>query len=217
MKKLPDQSAPISGEEEGWLLRLYVAGQTPKSMAAISNLTKICDEYLTDKYEIEVVDLHEHPDLASENQIVAVPTLLRVLPAPVRKMIGDLSSAGCKAEIERVLLEKLPSQPALPMKKAEDNEDENEDRWLLRLYVAGQTPKSVAAISNLKKICEEHLVSSYEIEVIDLLENPHLASENQIIAIPTLLRILPSPVRKLIGDLSNSERTLIGLDLQPKN
>ena len=92
---------------------------------------------------------------------------------------------------------------------------ENDERWTLRLYVAGHTQKSVAAIRNLKIICEEHLAGRYEIEVIDLLENPHLASEHQILAIPTLLRILPSPVRKLIGDLSNTERTLIGLDLLP--
>ena len=92
---------------------------------------------------------------------------------------------------------------------------ENDERWTLRLYVAGHTQKSVAAIRNLKIICEEHLAGRYEIEVIDLLENPHLASEHQILAIPTLLRVLPPPVRKLIGDLSNIERTLIGLDLLP--
>ena len=86
--------------------------------------------------------------------------------------------------------------------------------WILRLYVAGQTPKSVAAFANLKKICEEHLAGLYQIEVIDLLVNPQLARDDQILAIPTLLRKLPSPVRKLIGDLSNTERTLVGLDLK---
>ncbi len=90
------------------------------------------------------------------------------------------------------------------------------EQWILRLFVAGQTLKSVAAIKNLNIICNEHLAGRYEIEVIDLLEHPHLAGEHQILAIPTLLRVLPSPVRKLIGDLSNTERTLIGLDLLPK-
>ena len=87
--------------------------------------------------------------------------------------------------------------------------------WQLRLYVAGQTPKSVAALTNLRRICEEHLAGQYEIEVIDLLERPQLAQGEQIVAIPTLERRLPEPVRKIIGDLSNTERVLIGLDLRP--
>lgn len=87
--------------------------------------------------------------------------------------------------------------------------------WELRLYVAGQTPKSVAAFANLKKLCEERLAGQYRIEVIDLLENPKLAKGDQILAIPTLVRKLPEPVRKIIGDLSNTERVLVGLDLVP--
>ncbi len=86
--------------------------------------------------------------------------------------------------------------------------------WELRLYVAGQTPKSIAAFANLKKICEEHLAGQYEIEVIDLLKNPQLASGDQILAIPTLVRKLPEPIRKIIGDLSNTERVLVGLNLR---
>ena len=85
--------------------------------------------------------------------------------------------------------------------------------WQLRLYVAGQTPKSVAAFANLKRICDEHLKGQYTIEVIDLLENPKLAKGDQILAIPTLVRNLPQPIRKIIGDLSNTERVLVGLDL----
>ncbi len=89
------------------------------------------------------------------------------------------------------------------------------DTYILRLYVAGQTPRCVTAFANLKKICEEHLAGQYRIEVIDLLENPKLAQGDQILAIPTLVRKLPEPVRKIIGDLSNTERVLVGLDLQP--
>lgn len=85
----------------------------------------------------------------------------------------------------------------------------------LRLYVAGETPRSVAAIRNLKKICEEHLAGRYRIEVVDLLENPQLARGDQILAIPTLVRKLPSPIRKIIGDLSKTDRVLVGLDLRP--
>jgi len=86
--------------------------------------------------------------------------------------------------------------------------------WQLRLYVAGQTPKSLTAFSNLKKICEDHLKGRYSIEVIDLLEQPQLSKGDQILAIPTLVRKLPQPVRKIIGDLSNTERVLVGLDLR---
>jgi circadian clock protein KaiB len=86
--------------------------------------------------------------------------------------------------------------------------------WRLRLYVAGQTPKSLAAFSNLKAICETHLNGRYRLEVIDLLERPHLAKGDQILAIPTLVRKLPQPVRKIIGDLSDSDRVLVGLDLR---
>lgn len=89
--------------------------------------------------------------------------------------------------------------------------------WNLRLYVAGQTPKSLAAFANLKTLCEEHLRGKYTIEVIDLLENPQLAAGDQILAIPTLVRKLPPPLRKIIGDLSNTERVLIGLDLKPRS
>jgi circadian clock protein KaiB len=83
----------------------------------------------------------------------------------------------------------------------------------LRLYVAGQTPKSLAAISNLKKICDEHAQAAYHIEVIDLIKNPALARDHQIVAIPTLVRSLPVPIRKIIGDLSDTERVLVGLQI----
>lgn len=88
--------------------------------------------------------------------------------------------------------------------------------WDLRLYVAGQTPKSVTALANLKRFCEEHLAGQYRIEVIDLMKNPQLARSDQILAIPTLVRRLPEPIRKIIGDLSNSERVLVGLNLEPR-
>ncbi len=91
-----------------------------------------------------------------------------------------------------------------------------QETYILRLYVAGQTPRCVTAFANLKKICEEYLAGQYRIEVIDLLENPQLAAGDQILAIPTLVRKLPEPVRKIIGDLSNTERVLVGLDLQPE-
>lgn len=89
------------------------------------------------------------------------------------------------------------------------------EKWKLRLYVAGDTPKSLRAFANLKELCEKYLKGRYRIEVIDLLEHPEMARGDQIVAVPTLIRELPEPVRKIIGDLSNAERTLIGLALQP--
>ena len=94
--------------------------------------------------------------------------------------------------------------------------DTDTRRWNLRLYIAGQTPKSVAALANLRRICDEHMNGQYEVEVIDLMESPHLAQKDQIVAIPTLVRQLPEPLKRIIGDLSNTQRVLIGLDLQPR-
>ena len=96
------------------------------------------------------------------------------------------------------------------------DETPDEEVWNLRLYVAGQTAKSIKAFANLKKICEEHLAGKYTIEVIDLSANPRLAKGDQILALPTLVRKLPPPLRKIIGDLSDSERVLVGLDLRPR-
>ena len=89
------------------------------------------------------------------------------------------------------------------------------ERWELRLYVAGQTPKSILALKNINKYCQEHLNGQYSIEVIDLLKNPQLAEGDQIFAIPTLVRKFPEPIRKIIGDLSNEERVLVGLNIRP--
>jgi circadian clock protein KaiB len=102
-----------------------------------------------------------------------------------------------------------PTTPGQPM--------EDGDFWDLRLYVAGQTPKSVAALANLKKFCEENLAGKYRIEVIDLVQNPKLARTDQILAIPTLVRRLPAPMRKIIGDLSDRERVLVGFNLNPRS
>lgn len=102
------------------------------------------------------------------------------------------------------------------MRKAKSNgkrKSANERSIHLRLYVAGQTPKSLAALSNLKRICTEHLSGNYTVEVIDLIKNPQLAQSDQILAIPTLVRNLPKPIRKIIGDLSNADRVVIGLNL----
>ena len=109
-----------------------------------------------------------------------------------------------------------PAKPAARAgKSAASLSDKAVAEWQLRLYVAGQTPKSVAAFDNLKRVCETHLAGRYTIEVVDLLVNPRLAAGDQILAVPTLVRKFPEPIRKIIGDLSNEERVLVGLDVQP--
>lgn len=96
-----------------------------------------------------------------------------------------------------------------------ENTLDDPEIWELRLYIAGNSPKSAAAFANLKKLCQEHLPGRYKIEVIDLLKQPQLSAGDQIVAIPTLVRKLPTPLRKIVGDLSNTERTLVGLQLRP--
>lgn len=108
-----------------------------------------------------------------------------------------------KSSAKPIPLDDLPAAEADP------------NLWELRLYVAGKAPRSMAALDNLQRLCEEHLHGKYRIEVVDLLVHPHLAKGDQIVAIPTLVRKLPSPIRKVIGDLSNSDRALIGLQVRP--
>ena len=110
----------------------------------------------------------------------------------------------------------MSSTKAKKPSSASAKKPDQEPLWELRLYVAGRTPKSVAAFVNLKRICEKHLQGQYHVEVIDLLEQPQLAKGDQIIAVPTLVRKLPEPLKKIIGDLSNEERVLVGLDLRPR-
>ena len=113
---------------------------------------------------------------------------------------------------------KLDEQPPLSLQDiAEQKSREQSDakEWNLRLYVAGQTPRSIAAFANLKRLCEEHLSGRYTIEIVDLLKHPQLAAGDQIVAIPTLVRKLPEPLRKIVGDLRDTERALVGLQIRP--
>ena len=112
-----------------------------------------------------------------------------------------------KAKLQKSQISTRKKQPA----------KERHDKWILRLYIAGQTLKASTALSNLKLICEDQLKGKYQIEVIDLLKQPQLARDNQILAVPTLVRKLPIPVRRIIGDLSDKERVLVGLDLKAQS
>jgi len=118
-----------------------------------------------------------------------------------------MKNVAVREEQPPVSLEKLQSKKA--------HERLGSDVWELRLYVAGQTPRSLAAFANLKRLCEEHLPGQYNIEVVDLLKHPQLAAGDQIVAIPTLVRKLPEPLRKIVGDLRDTERALVGLQLRP--
>jgi circadian clock protein KaiB len=110
----------------------------------------------------------------------------------------------------------LNKQPPVSLGKlAEQKTQSDSEVWNLRLYVAGQTPRSIAAFANLKRLCEEHLSGRYSIEVVDLVKHPQLAAGDQIVAIPTLVRKLPQPLRKIVGDLRDTERALVGLQLRP--
>lgn len=108
----------------------------------------------------------------------------------------------------------MPTTPKTKRTEKVKNNELKADSWILRLYVAGQTPNSLTAFENLKKICDDYLGSRYTIEVIDLQKHPQLAKDHQIVAVPTLIRKLPSPVKKIIGNLSNTEKVLVGLDLR---
>ena len=114
----------------------------------------------------------------------------------------------------------MTTTPAIPARpkatRAGGAKEAKPDTYILRLYIAGNTPRSAAALANLKEICAEHLAGRYTLQVVDLLENPQLARGDQILAIPTLVRKLPLPMRRIIGDLSNTERVLVGLDLRSK-
>lgn len=113
---------------------------------------------------------------------------------------------------------KLDKQPPLSLQDIPEQKSPHQpdaDVWNLRLYVAGQTPRSIAAFANLKRLCEEHLSGRYNIEVVDLVKHPQLAAGDQIVAIPTLVRKLPEPLRKIVGDLRDTERALVGLQLRP--
>lgn len=117
---------------------------------------------------------------------------------------------GAKA-VKSVTKKKAAAQKPSKARKPRSGDP---DHWSLRLYVAGQTPKSIAAIANLRRFCEEHLAGRYTIEVVDLMENPRLARTHDIVAIPTLVRDLPAPMRKIIGDLSSREKVLVGFDIR---
>jgi len=142
--------------------------------------------------------------------------MLRLPPMTEMEIIAMKVRVGEKSRRSETKKEAGNSRIRAPgaKKAASKGEAGQMKEWMLRLYVAGETPKSLTAFANLKKLCEEHLANRYSIEVIDLSKAPHLAQSDQIIALPTLVRKLPEPIKRIIGDLSNIERVLVGMDLK---
>ena len=208
--------------DETFDLRLYVAGQTPKAIRAFANLRKICDEHLAGRYSIEVIDLLEDPQLGRGDQILALPTLVRRLPEPIKKIIGDLSNTETRAGRAWIFVRDSGDRHG----KADGT------RRLARLEAA---PGSrVRRALRASPVCHRHDAAvhprdrerprrsaknisqgRYELEVIDIYQQPTLAKGEQIIAAPTLIKKLPLPLRRVIGDMSSTERVLLGLDLRP--
>jgi circadian clock protein KaiB len=197
---------------EVFKLRLYVAGQTPKSIRAFANLKVLCDEHLKGRYQIEVIDLLEHPDMARGDQIVAIPA--------GHQAAQPVGRSWRLVNTDRVLVGHNPATGQLiPQNPYEEDPEKDrphsrQARYVLRLYVSRSTLKSKRAIENMKRVCEEHLNGRYNLEVIDIYEHANLARDEQIVAVPTLIKQLPLPLRRLVGDMSDLNRVLFGLDLR---
>ena len=203
-----------------WKLKLYIAGQTPRSMAALPNLKKIVDEHLGGQYEIEVIDLLENPQLAKGDQILAVPTLVKDLPlpcarssatSPTRSASWSGSTSGRRdgrtsAHRSRASRSRSTSKRRRPATR----------RYVLRLYVTGQTPRSLRAIENIKRICEQHLARPLRPRGHRHLPAPKPRRGRADHRRSTLVKTLPAPIRRFVGDLSDTEKILFGLDLIPK-
>ena len=182
-------------------LRLYVAGQTPKSITALANLKKICEEHLVGRYQIEVIDLLEHPQLAAGDQILAVPTLVRRLPEPLKRIIGNLSN------MERVLVGlDLRSGCGAMSETADTCACEGSALCVAAVHYRHDVALHRGRSPILRRVCEERLHGEYDLEVIDIYQHPAAAKEYQILAAPTLVKMLPLPLRRIIGDLANEER-----------
>ena len=200
-----------------------MAGQTPKSLQAFANLKRICEEHLAGEYHIEVIDLLKSPQLAKGDQILALPTLVRKLPEPVRKIIGDLSNT------ERVLVGlDLRPRSARRQSEAQKSNRPTPRRSRERLPRSrrrnitvcgfsspGPPPGPLAPSRTSGPFARRSCKGRYDLEVIDIYQHPEQAKPEQIVVAPTLVKKLPLPVRRLIGDLSDQERVLAGLDIVP--
>jgi circadian clock protein KaiB len=219
-----------TGDEGVIELRLYIAGQTRKSVAALTNLRRIGDEHLAGRYRVEVIDLMENPQRAQRSTTRSSPSRRwcggcrnrsgassAICPTPSgsslawrwnpsrARRVPDASQEtlrhGCRRNWKCIVMAAGHPGPT------------GQDVFVLRLYVTGTTGRSTRAIANLREVCEQHLSDRYELEVVDVYQQPELAAREQLVAVPTLIRRLPLPLRRLVGDLSNRQQVLAGLDL----
>jgi circadian clock protein KaiB len=203
----PPSAGPI------YRLRLYVAGQTPKSVLAFTNLKQICEEHLLGRYEIEIIDLRQDPQLAHGDQILAVPTLARRLRNRSRNHRRSIEYGTGPRRARPAPAQMTTPTTERNVRALFEQAARRDERYALRLYVTGMTARSTRAIENLRAICDEYLDGRYDLEVVDICQQPVLTKGEQIIAAPTLIKKLPLPMRRIIGDMSNRERVLLGLDL----
>jgi circadian clock protein KaiB len=185
-------------EEEQWELILYVSGgETRLSKRAIKNLNEICEEHLRGRYSIEIIDIEKHPEIGIKKNIIASPTTIREMPEPLKRIIGDLSDR------EKALV-------ALQIA--------NKPQWNFVLYLAGgETRLSKGVIRNLNEICEEYLKGKYSVQIVDIEKHPEIGIEKKIFATPTLIRELPEPLKRIIGDLSDREKALVALEIEKES
>jgi len=192
-------SASKSKASRFWQLKLYVMDQSPKSVAALTNLRRICDGHLKGRYRITVIDLLKMPQLASGDQILATPTVVRRLPVPWNNHRQPLrhrpsarrpGSARCRLTGAHILKTTKVSRAKRALEEALATRPEG--KHFLKLYVAGATARSRQALRHVYRLCEAELKDSYELEVIDVYQQPELARDNQIIATPTLIKEFPS-------------------------
>lgn len=183
-------------------LRLYIAAHTTRSTSALQTLHRLAGTDLAGRYTIEIVDLTINPELGNEDLILTLPTLIRHIPVPLREVIGDLY------ETEKVLVGlEIAPQEAFPMLSGQT------DHHHLRLYISGSTPRSLRALSNIRRFCKTYLESCHVLEVIDIYQSPAAARDGQVVAVPMLVRLAPNPMRRIIGDLSDEQHLLVVLDL----
>ena len=213
-----------------------MAGQTPKSIRAFANLKVLCEEHLKGRYRIEVIDLMENPQLARGDQIIAdsdpdqktSATCPKDYWRPFQTACGYWWAWTCERKTDpdqerHCHGRQAPEAKEPPGRKAETRmgresgagrSHSRQAKYVLRLYVSGSTLKSSRAVENIKRVCEQHLKNRYDLEVIDIYQQAKLARDEQIVAVPTLIKRLPLPLRRLIGDMSNQEKVLFGLDLR---
>ena len=205
----------VADDSEFWDLILYAAGQSPKSLHAFANLDKLCREHLAGRYAIEIVDVLEHPDRARDDDVLAIPTLVRRLPGSLRKIIGDLSDT---ARVLHWSSTSLPGRSAVG-ELAPTTVDDPIARpdggcCELTLFVSGASDLSARAITNARKLCDLHIEGRTRLTVVDVRRDPEAARGLNVLATPTLVRTQPLPVRRIVGDLSAVPQVLHALQVR---